>query len=67
MNDITSEDRSLIKSHIILPRVLSAFERDAALVKTHDVVDYVSTSFSPSNPRINTASSPSGYVPLTEA
>lgn len=32
MIDINDEDRALIKSHIILPRVLSAFERDAALI-----------------------------------
>lgn len=32
MIDITDADRALIKSHIILPRVLSAFERDAALI-----------------------------------
>lgn len=32
MIDITSEDHTLIKSHIILPRVLSAFERDIALI-----------------------------------
>lgn len=32
MIDITPEDRALIKSHIILPRVLTAFERDIALI-----------------------------------
>lgn len=32
MIDITDEDRALVKSHIILPRVLTAFERDAALI-----------------------------------
>ncbi|SDM13841.1 hypothetical protein SAMN05428961_11023 [Paenibacillus sp. OK060] len=32
MIDITSEDHTLIKSHIILPRVLTAFERDIALI-----------------------------------
>ncbi|WP_427050355.1 hypothetical protein [Paenibacillus sp. TC-CSREp1] len=32
MIDITDADRALIKSHIILPRILSAFERDAALI-----------------------------------
>ncbi|WP_434750276.1 hypothetical protein [Paenibacillus amylolyticus] len=32
MIDITSEDRALIKSHIILPRILTAFERDIALI-----------------------------------
>ncbi|MCM3175923.1 hypothetical protein [Paenibacillus sp. MER 99-2] len=34
MIDITDEDRALVKSHIILPRVLTAFERDAALINT---------------------------------
>jgi hypothetical protein len=34
MIDITNEDRALIKSHIILPRVLTAFERDIALINT---------------------------------
>lgn len=34
MIDITQEDRTLIKSHIILPRVLTAFERDIALINT---------------------------------
>jgi len=34
MIDITQEDRALIKSHIILPRVLTAFERDIALINT---------------------------------
>ncbi|MDQ0168793.1 hypothetical protein [Paenibacillus tundrae] len=34
MIDITDEDRALIKAHIILPRVLTAFERDAALINT---------------------------------
>ncbi|MGO4731117.1 hypothetical protein [Paenibacillus sp. 2KB_22] len=33
MIDITNEDHTLIKSHIILPRVLTAFERDIALIK----------------------------------
>ncbi|WP_416293096.1 hypothetical protein ACM7Q1_20480 [Paenibacillus illinoisensis] len=32
MIDITLADQALIKSHIILPRVLSAFERDIALI-----------------------------------
>ena len=32
MIDITSEDHTLIKSYIILPRVLTAFERDIALI-----------------------------------
>ncbi|WP_339260150.1 hypothetical protein MKZ12_09815 [Paenibacillus sp. FSL R5-0713] len=32
MIDITPQDHTLIKSHIILPRVLSAFERDIALI-----------------------------------
>jgi hypothetical protein len=32
MIDITDADRALIKSHIILPRILTAFERDAALI-----------------------------------
>lgn len=32
MIDITDADRALIKSHIILPRVLTAFERDIALI-----------------------------------
>ncbi|KLU55486.1 hypothetical protein EL84_25940 [Paenibacillus sp. VT-400] len=32
MIDITSEDHTLLKSHIILPRVLTAFERDIALI-----------------------------------
>ncbi|UPK45948.1 hypothetical protein [Paenibacillus pabuli] len=34
MIDIINEDRALIKSHIILPRVLTAFERDIALINT---------------------------------
>ncbi|APO44949.1 hypothetical protein BS614_13645 [Paenibacillus xylanexedens] len=34
MIDITPEDRALIKSHIILPRVLTAFERDIELINT---------------------------------
>lgn len=32
MIDITPEDHALIKSHILLPRVLTAFERDIALI-----------------------------------
>ncbi|WP_339273686.1 hypothetical protein MKY59_21230 [Paenibacillus sp. FSL W8-0426] len=32
MIDITDEDRALVKSHTLLPRILSAFERDAALI-----------------------------------
>ena len=34
MIDINHEDHSLIKSYIILPRVLSVFERDIGLIKT---------------------------------
>lgn len=34
MIDITDEDRALVKSHTLLPRILSAFERDAAQIKS---------------------------------
>lgn len=34
MIDITDADNTLIKSHSILPRVLTAFERDITIINT---------------------------------